>query len=380
MAAPVRGRIETRGFDHSQTGPCGADAMRAPAHVPRVSVLIPVRDGEPFLREAVDSILDQTFSDFELLFIDDGSIDGTAAILEAYARGDRRVRVLHNATKLGLTASLNLGLRATRGEYVARMDHDDWSHPDRLLRQVAFLDTNPGIILVGTSFATIDGGGRTRKVDIEATTWWEFEWMSMFRPPVCHPTVMLRASLFREFGAYYDETYVVGQDFDYWCRALDHGRGCVLRDVLFNYRSHPASVSATKRDQQRDGFYRTATTQFRRRMPHRADLYDPIDRFNECLHRDHPVTVRDALGMVRTILAAAADFAAMRGLTNREHRTLLRLATRWIVLGLVVRGGLKDKPAAFARFLAGTTSLFPYVAAEAVLYLCRRLRLISLMS
>src|SRR2546423_11626964 len=119
-----------------------AGILRALLQAPRVSVLLPVWNGEPFLEQAMESILRQTLSSFELIVIDDGSTDRTAAIAEEFASGDDRVRVLRRPHE-GLSAALNAGIAAVRGEYVARMDGDDISGPDRLRKQVADLDTHP---------------------------------------------------------------------------------------------------------------------------------------------------------------------------------------------------------------------------------------------
>src|SRR5207237_7493623 len=116
---------------------------------PRVSVLLPVWNGEAFLEQAMESILRQTLSSFELIVIDDGSTDRTAAIADEFASRDDRVRVLRRPHE-GLSATLNAGIAAARGEYVARMDADDISVPDRLQKQVAYLDAHPGSVALGT--------------------------------------------------------------------------------------------------------------------------------------------------------------------------------------------------------------------------------------
>jgi glycosyltransferase involved in cell wall biosynthesis len=126
---------------------------------PRVTVLLPVHDAERYLAEAVESILAQSFGDFELLAIDDGSRDGSAAILDAYARRDARVRVVRRPHE-GLIATLNEGLALARGELVARMDADDVALPQRLERQAERLDRDPGLLCIGGAFEVIDAGLR----------------------------------------------------------------------------------------------------------------------------------------------------------------------------------------------------------------------------
>ena len=114
---------------------------------PLVSVVLPVRNGAADLPKAIDTILAQTFTDFELIVVNDGSTDGTAAVLDAIR--DPRVRVVHQEN-MGLAAALNRGISLARGRYIARQDHDDWAKPTRLEKQVAFMEANPDCALVGT--------------------------------------------------------------------------------------------------------------------------------------------------------------------------------------------------------------------------------------
>src|SRR5258707_849690 len=125
---------------------------------PRVSVVMSVYNGEKYLGEAVDSILAQTFTDFEFIIIDDGSEDRSPELIEAYV--DSRISFLRNEKNVGLTRSLNKGLQVASGEYIARMDCDDVSLPDRFAKQVAFMDANSGVGACGTWALDIDGAGK----------------------------------------------------------------------------------------------------------------------------------------------------------------------------------------------------------------------------
>ncbi len=135
--------------------------MSTSEKVPRVSVLMSVYNGERFLRDSVESILGQTFTDFEFLILDDGSTDSTCEILEEYANKDARIVLVRNDRNLGLTRSLNKGLRLVRGEYLARQDADDISLPKRLEMQVKFLDAHPEVGVVGSALEIIDENGNT---------------------------------------------------------------------------------------------------------------------------------------------------------------------------------------------------------------------------
>ena len=128
--------------------------------IPQVSVIMPVYNGGRYLREAVDSILNQTFREFEFIIIDDGSTDDTWSVLTDYAAHDSQVRLIQNEANIGLTRSLNKGLAVSRAALIARQDADDISMPERLARQIAFLEMHPEVGLLGTQGDFIDADGR----------------------------------------------------------------------------------------------------------------------------------------------------------------------------------------------------------------------------
>jgi glycosyltransferase involved in cell wall biosynthesis len=170
-------------------------------NAPLVSVLIPVFNVERYLAAALDSMLRQTYPQLEFIIINDGSTDRTAAILSEYQSVDARVRVLHNETNVGIVGSLNRGLDAAAGAYIARMDGDDVSEPDRIERQMRYLEQHPDIALVGVGLQSIDGDGRpiARSPIISD---WQIAWDKLqFGPPVSHVWVC-RKSLYAEIGKY----------------------------------------------------------------------------------------------------------------------------------------------------------------------------------
>ncbi|HVN40476.1 MAG TPA: glycosyltransferase [Myxococcota bacterium] len=213
---------------------------------PRVTVLLPVYEGREHLPAAIESILGQSFRDFELLVIDDGSSDGSADVVAACH--DPRVRCVRNDRNLGVAASLNRGLELARGEIVARMDADDTSLPERLRRQVEFLDANPEIGACGAWTVTT---GRREGVRIEYPTRAEDVRCGLiFDPTLAHPTVCLRRAWFERSGLRYDEGYVHAEDYDLWCRASACFPLANLGEVLLRYRVHDASVSERYRAAQ----------------------------------------------------------------------------------------------------------------------------------
>lgn len=219
--------------------------MSAQAPAPAVTVLMAVHDGAEYLKEAVASVLGQTFRDFEFLVIDDGSTDATPAVLASFA--DPRLRVVRQENR-GLAAALNRGLYLARGKYVARMDADDVCLPRRLERQVAFMDRHPTVAASGT-WVRARGGGRTQEWRYP-TDPAEVRCRLLFHTVLAHPSVILRRDVLAREGLAYDEAFHYAQDYDLWERASRRVDVANLGEVLLEYRVG-AWEGAGKRDRQR---------------------------------------------------------------------------------------------------------------------------------
>jgi glycosyltransferase involved in cell wall biosynthesis len=209
---------------------------------PRVTILMPVYNAEANVAAATESILEQTYTDFEFLIIDDGSTDNSLAVITEYAKADRRIRVISCANR-GLVTSLNEGLAESRGSYIARMDADDIAMPSRLREQVAFLDENDRCAVVGTSFILIDDHGNV------GTAWRSFihdltiKHALALEGCICHPTATYRKSAVLDAGGY-REAYVAAEDYDLWRRLARIGELHNLSEPLLYKRESPAAVSA----------------------------------------------------------------------------------------------------------------------------------------
>ena len=217
---------------------------------PRVTVLMAVKDGLPWIREAIESVLSQTYRDFELVLVDDGSVDGTAEAAAEY--GDPRLRVLRNDRNVGQVPSLNRGLREAAGAYVARLDADDVCLPQRLERQVAVLDAEPEVVLTGAWMDVVDERGRLwAKVRGQVRDFPELLFAILSdRFPFSHPSLMYRRDVVLELGGY-DESLAPAEDKDLYRRlALARHEVRAVEQVLVRYRRHERQLSQEQRDVQ----------------------------------------------------------------------------------------------------------------------------------
>ena len=226
----------------------GRDA-RATEMQPTVSVIMAVYNAEAFLDAAVQSILEQSFADFEFIIIDDGSTDRSNAMLQDYARKDNRVRLISRPNK-GLTVSLNEGWKLARGEFLARMDADDVAAPDRLRIQVEYLRAHPDVSVLGGAYELIDDAGRMLTTIVPPTDDATLQEHALSgRTPICHPLAMMRRDAVQKVGGY-DEEFTVAQDLDLWLKLGEVGKLACVPQVLLRYRQHEESVSEKKQAQQ----------------------------------------------------------------------------------------------------------------------------------
>jgi glycosyltransferase involved in cell wall biosynthesis len=225
-----------------------------------VSVVMPVFDGMPFLPQAIASIQNQTFRDWEVIAIDDGSADGSAECLRTLARTDARIRVFHRAHE-GLVASLNAGLKIARGQFIARMDADDESLPSRFEQQVACLRRHPKIGVVGSRVAF--GGDPVAQAGYATHVDWlntiiepeQIDRAQFIESPFAHPSVMFRRNMVEEHGAYRAGDFP--EDYELWLRWLAGGvRMAKVPEVLLLWRDSPHRLSRTDRRYAPESFFR----------------------------------------------------------------------------------------------------------------------------
>lgn len=217
---------------------------------PMISIIMPVYNASLFLREAIDSILEQTYTDFELIIINDGSTDNSEDIIGYYT--DNRIVYLRNKTNLKLIESLNKGLRHAKGKYIARMDSDDMALPNRLALQVEYMEKHCDVVLCGSQIEYIDENGvllqNSPVYPIEGADLISY---SLFKSPIAHPAAMMRRNVLVVHNIYYDADYPHAEDVRLWFELMKYGRVVNLSQKLLKYRISEGQVTNRHREQQK---------------------------------------------------------------------------------------------------------------------------------
>jgi len=212
---------------------------------PKISVLMPAYNTEKYIGEAIESILNQTFKDFEFIIIDDCSTDNTWEIIQGYVKKDERIIVLRNKKNSKICKTLNRGIDIAKGKYIARMDADDWSYPDRFEKQFKFMENNPEVVISGGTMEVCD-----EKMDLLNQRKYNLTdgeiRKKLFRySPFCHATTIYKTKIVKKINGY-DEMFYVAQDYDFYFRLGMHGKFGNLKDILYKLRTHPESLSSKK--------------------------------------------------------------------------------------------------------------------------------------
>lgn len=218
--------------------------------MPKISVVMPTYNSIRFIRESIESILNQTFVDFELIIIDDGSTDGSSEVIAKYKKQDERIYVYTNSKNQGIVASLNRGLACARGRYIARMDADDICHPIRFQKQIEFLNEHPSVGILGCAVQYINSAGTILGVNSYPLEDTEIRWTCLFSNPFAHPTVMMRNCILTKNSLLYDPLKQNVEDYDLWVRLLDKTKGANLKEALLQYRVHPSSITSNYKEKE----------------------------------------------------------------------------------------------------------------------------------
>lgn len=235
--------------------------------MPLISIIMGTFNGASKISRSIESIIEQTFTDWELIICNDGSTDNTCEVLEEYAKKDLRINIINNEKNSGLAVSLNNCLKKAKGIYIARMDDDDFSHPDRLQKEVDFLINNPEYSIVSTGrnffdetgvWGTDNNGGPKTNIDVFKGDYF------------AHPTVLVRKECYDSVDGY--STYPgIGreEDTDLWCKMYAKGyKGYVLNEVLFDYYESLSSMARRK--------YKYRIAEFKIKMKYRKEMKIPF--------------------------------------------------------------------------------------------------------
>jgi len=214
---------------------------------PLVSVLMPVFNGEKYLTEAIESILTQTYTNFEFVIINDGSTDTTEEIIKAFS--DSRIRLINNTTNIKLIATLNKGIQLCNGKYIVRMDADDVSLPDRIEVLVGFMEHNPDVGVCGSYYKIIGDNERVIKYPTSND---ELKTSLLFFVPIAHPTTIWRKEVIAKNQLGFDVNYIHAEDYKFWTEIIEYSQLGNVPEILLNYREHNNQISSLYADTQKE--------------------------------------------------------------------------------------------------------------------------------
>ncbi|EEY75973.1 glycosyltransferase, group 2 family protein [Acinetobacter calcoaceticus RUH2202] len=205
-----------------------------------VSVVLPAYNAELYLKEAIDSVLSQTCTDFELIVLNDGSVDRTEEIILSYS--DSRIVYVKNEKNLGLIGTLNKGIDLAKGKYIARMDADDICYPDRFEKQINFLENNNDYVICGTAAYRFYSNNKSNNNIFRVPESDGLIRLKMlFNSPFIHPSIMMRNSIIKEKMLNFDIQYKYAEDYKFWSQLLKYGKAYNLQEKLLYYRLTPNS-------------------------------------------------------------------------------------------------------------------------------------------
>ena len=216
----------------------------------KVTILLPAYNAALYLRDSLDSIMRQAFKDFDVLLIDDGSMDDTSKIAIEYSNIDRRIKYYKNEKNIGLIKTLNKGLSLAKGEYIVRMDADDIMFDDRIYKQVQYMDSNPECFVCGGQMEYI--GGLTGMAPILPQKYEDLLYLSLINCPLYHPTTIIRNSAIKQFGLKYNDSYKHAEDYKFWSDIIfSHPNSIAnIKDVVLFYRISNNQITAKYSDEQ----------------------------------------------------------------------------------------------------------------------------------
>ena len=232
---------------------------------PDISVILPVFNCEQFIKTAIDSILFQTYQDFELIILNDGSTDATEKIIHSF--DDERIKN-YKSRNYGIVYQLNKGIYLAQGEFIARMDADDISHPDRFKKQIEYLSVHKEIVAVGTNYYMINEDTKIINKKQAPPSQTECGFMAPLNSPILHPTLMIKKEVLQKIGGY-DEKYNLIEDYELFNRLISNGYKLAnVNEFLFYYRIYMNSINSQKEKYQQVKIYDYGSKLLKSRIKH----------------------------------------------------------------------------------------------------------------
>ena len=210
---------------------------------PLISVLMPAYNAEKFINEAIESILDQTYKNFEFIIVDDASSDDTWNIIQKYAKKDKRIITLKNKANQKICKTLNKGIEIAKGKYIVRMDADDWSFPDRINKQLKFMELHKNIVISGCSMMICDSKLNPYAVRSYSSENKELRKSILRQSPFSHPTIIFKTDIAKKVGGYHK---LYSEDIEFYLNLGQYGEFGNIKDSLIKYREVPTSMTNTK--------------------------------------------------------------------------------------------------------------------------------------
>jgi glycosyltransferase involved in cell wall biosynthesis len=315
------------------------------SETPKVTVLMPVYNGEEYIREAIDSILCQTFADFEFLVIDDGSTDNSLEIINSYQ--DPRIRLVQNFTNQGLPYSLNYGILLSRGKYIARMDCDDISSPNRLIKQVEFLDKNPDIGILGSYFVLMTKENKKFYIKTAPISDLEIRYKCLFETPFGHPTVMYRREIFEKNSLNYETELNPVEDYKLWTQIIDYTKGANIKDPLVYYRLHNQSISHKYKNEQIENHILVSFTNIKKQLPELNVCKEDIDKVVKiCIFNIKPHSIEDVeYFRILLVYIQISEAFIVKYITNSDKIILNKIKSR-VAVNVLIKAA-KNLPSKF---------------------------------
>lgn len=305
---------------------------------PRVTVLMTTYNGSPFIGASVASILAQTFADFELLIVDDGSTDDTIAAIERHT--DPRLRLIRTPANAGIAAARNTGFAAATGTYIAALDHDDLAAPDRLAHQVAYLDAHPAVVLLGTEVSINDNGHLRTPDHPSSGDPLAIRWQLLIDNPLTWSSVMFRAQTVRALGTFMRTDYEPADDFDFYHRILAQGDIARLGETLTTYRYHSSNTSHAAAARLNHNAARVLEAAYTPWL--QAEAAPAALTVIRHLSDRHPASDRPTLRHIgETLIRLLEHFSQAQHLSAADHHRLARIAGQswWRCVRAAVRSG-----------------------------------------